>query len=180
MKLRVFFEATPGYASLARVKRCGGCGERVVDVARPHEAMLFGSFCFGVGARDGAAARSGVRRDVMWTHWGLNPGPSACRADVIPLHHVPAQHRGECWTRYVVATGRTNVNAGKAVRAKGGMLAQHPASNFGGGLRRPRHERAAATDGGVPPQQLAPQSYCPGRLSEISLLWDSIPRPPAY
>ena len=24
-----------------------------------------------------------------WTHWGLNPGPSACRADVIPLHHVP-------------------------------------------------------------------------------------------
>ena len=24
-----------------------------------------------------------------WTHWGLSPGPSACRADVIPLHHVP-------------------------------------------------------------------------------------------
>ena len=24
-----------------------------------------------------------------WTHWGLNPGPSACGADVIPLHHVP-------------------------------------------------------------------------------------------
>ena len=28
----------------------------------------------------------------MWTHWGLNPGPSACRADVIPLHHVPGLH----------------------------------------------------------------------------------------
>ena len=26
---------------------------------------------------------------AMWTHWGLNPGPSACEADVIPLHHVP-------------------------------------------------------------------------------------------
>ena len=26
---------------------------------------------------------------IYWTHWGLNPGPSACRADVIPLHHVP-------------------------------------------------------------------------------------------
>lgn len=26
---------------------------------------------------------------VKWTHWGLNPGPSACEADVIPLHHVP-------------------------------------------------------------------------------------------
>ena len=24
-----------------------------------------------------------------WTHWELNPGPSACEADVIPLHHVP-------------------------------------------------------------------------------------------
>ena len=25
----------------------------------------------------------------QWTHWGLNPRPSACEADVIPLHHVP-------------------------------------------------------------------------------------------
>ena len=25
----------------------------------------------------------------MWTHWDLNPGPSACEADVIPLHHEP-------------------------------------------------------------------------------------------
>ena len=25
----------------------------------------------------------------IWTHWGLSPGPSACEADVIPLHHVP-------------------------------------------------------------------------------------------
>ena len=24
-----------------------------------------------------------------WTHWDLNPGPSACEADVIPLRHVP-------------------------------------------------------------------------------------------
>ncbi len=24
-----------------------------------------------------------------WTHWGLNPGPSECESDVIPLHHVP-------------------------------------------------------------------------------------------
>ena len=26
-----------------------------------------------------------------WTHWDLNPGPSACEADVIPLHHVPLE-----------------------------------------------------------------------------------------
>ena len=27
----------------------------------------------------------------QWTHWDLNPGPSACEADVIPLHHVPSE-----------------------------------------------------------------------------------------
>ena len=25
----------------------------------------------------------------VWTHWNLNPRPSACEADVMPLHHVP-------------------------------------------------------------------------------------------
>ena len=25
----------------------------------------------------------------IWTHWDLNPGPSACGVDVMPLHHVP-------------------------------------------------------------------------------------------
>ena len=29
------------------------------------------------------------RNSPTWTHWGLNPGPSACEADVIPLRHVP-------------------------------------------------------------------------------------------
>ena len=28
-------------------------------------------------------------KEQEWTHWDLNPGPSACEADVIPLHHVP-------------------------------------------------------------------------------------------
>ena len=26
-----------------------------------------------------------------WTHWDLSPGPSACEADVIPLHHAPVR-----------------------------------------------------------------------------------------
>ena len=26
-----------------------------------------------------------------WTCWGLNPGPSACEVDVIPLHHMPLE-----------------------------------------------------------------------------------------
>ena len=29
------------------------------------------------------------KRINKWTHWDLHPGPSACEADVIPLHHVP-------------------------------------------------------------------------------------------
>ena len=49
----------------------------------------------------GRTTRIKVRRRArpMWTHWDLNPGPSACEADVIPLHHVPSdlkkrpQHR---------------------------------------------------------------------------------------
>ena len=28
---------------------------------------------------------------AAWTHWDLSPGPSACEADVIPLHHVPSK-----------------------------------------------------------------------------------------
>ena len=29
------------------------------------------------------------KRIKKWTHWDLNPGPSACEADVMPLHHAP-------------------------------------------------------------------------------------------
>ncbi len=39
----------------------------------------------------------GPESDTLETchaHWGLNPGPSACRADVMPLHHMPAQRHG--------------------------------------------------------------------------------------
>ena len=48
------------------------------------------------GRRDGGrmcahvlARRRLVSRCTKWTHWDLNPGPSACEADVIPLHHAP-------------------------------------------------------------------------------------------
>jgi hypothetical protein len=43
--------------------------------------------------RSKAARNARTKRqngDKQWTHWGLNPGPSACEADVIPLHHVPS------------------------------------------------------------------------------------------
>ena len=39
---------------------------------------------------------------VVWTHWGLSPGPSACEADVIPLHHVPLTGLSRSRTRTIV------------------------------------------------------------------------------
>ena len=32
---------------------------------------------------------STIYKETKWTRWDLNPGPSACEADVIPLHHEP-------------------------------------------------------------------------------------------
>ena len=28
-----------------------------------------------------------------WTHWGMTPGPSACEADVIPIHDEPSWNK---------------------------------------------------------------------------------------
>ena len=44
-----------------------------------------------------SAMWSSSQPQELWTHWDLNPGPSACEADVIPLHHVPLrQEKGRC------------------------------------------------------------------------------------
>ena len=48
----------------------------------------------------------GTKRELgqhknKWTHWGLSPGPSACEADVIPLHHKPIYHLSP-WSKYLV------------------------------------------------------------------------------
>ena len=60
----------------------------------------------------------------MWTHWGLNPGPSACEADVIPLHHVPRQGAkiaiAACQSVAIVATNKNHLpNATAKVTPKG-------------------------------------------------------------
>ena len=41
-------------------------------------------------ARSAYRCRVPKRSGGKWTHWDLNPGPSACEADVIPLHHEPS------------------------------------------------------------------------------------------
>merc|ERR1711884_996148 len=46
-------------------------------------------------------------RLCYWTHWDLSPGPSACEADVIPLHHVP--HASFLLQGRIVAASLRNV-----------------------------------------------------------------------
>ena len=43
-------------------------------------------------SRESKQAPANYRLAILpkWTHWDLNPGPSACEADVIPLHHEPS------------------------------------------------------------------------------------------
>ena len=45
---------------------------------------------------------------TRWTHWDLNPGPSACEADVMPLHHAPLEGdlASVIWRSEEVALGR--------------------------------------------------------------------------
>ena len=43
----------------------------------------------GEGNRRFQFMASTLAKQSSWTHWGLNPGPPACWAGVIPLHHVP-------------------------------------------------------------------------------------------
>ena len=59
-------------ASAAFMVEAVGCqGKRIGNKYQPWKARLF------------------LLMTIIWTHWDLNPGPSACEADVIPLHHVP-------------------------------------------------------------------------------------------
>ena len=53
-----------------------------LSVVRQHEAWMQQRSLYPT-----AAAAADLTR--QWTQWDLSPGPSACGADVIPLHHVP-------------------------------------------------------------------------------------------
>ena len=44
----------------------------------------------GLSGSYSASRAAPDQRRQQWTHWDLNPGPSACEADVLPLHHEPA------------------------------------------------------------------------------------------
>ena len=37
-----------------------------------------------------------VSQRKSWTHRGLNPGPSACKADALPLRYAPSNYVSNC------------------------------------------------------------------------------------
>ena len=63
-----------------------------------------------------------------WTHWDLNPGPSACEADVIPLHHVP------------------NMNLQRRLRTSRGLCSLPRRRNRRENAARPCNARRASDD----------------------------------
>ena len=64
---------------LYSVPRCACCA-----CARTPDQRIFGQMVCG---RRWLLVQRACPKN--WTHWDLNPGPSACGADVIPLHHEP-------------------------------------------------------------------------------------------
>ena len=77
-----------------RERRCRGKRRRSCNTAERPKWLCSD---FGLAWPIAVAPRSTCKETLppsqkvlsIWTHWGLNPGPSACEADVIPLHHVP-------------------------------------------------------------------------------------------
>ena len=53
-----------------------------------------------------------------WTHWDLNPGPSACEADVIPLHHEPYDDLAQTATMRRGLTMRRSKKDGRSLNSE--------------------------------------------------------------
>ena len=73
-----------------------------------------------------------------WTHLGLNPGPSACGADVIPRHHVPLKlsRAGQEVGRY----GRVRFNAILLATHRVNALMNTSVMHFLGWRTRSQHD----------------------------------------
>ena len=78
---------------------------------------------------------------LTWSRRGSNPGPSACKADVIPLHHNPAETCQSTVTRPFCRISRefskTNSAAGTRTRVSW-VRAMHPNQLDYGGDRESR------------------------------------------
>ena len=87
-----------------------------------------------------------------WTHWDLNPGPSACEADVMPLHHVPA-----CNLRLRRPTSRTRGQT-EATSCVSEMLEPRGAQAERGGALNNCHAAASERCAGISTH--AEMQYC--------------------
>ena len=65
-------------------REAAGALEHAVDTMPPRSRGDLSPRLPTAGSEAGALGYCGP-----WTHWDLNPGPSTCGADVMPLHHVP-------------------------------------------------------------------------------------------
>ena len=63
-------------------------GRQSADARASAEAIAAAARVMALGTTR-QVATDNERAAGKWTHWDLNPGPSACEADVIPLHHEP-------------------------------------------------------------------------------------------
>ena len=85
------------HACKAHTALRGHSGELVQHASKPHGQALHAHTWTQGGTRHCTAACAswlslselGSWQYQTWAHWDLNPGPSACETDVIPLHHVP-------------------------------------------------------------------------------------------
>ena len=78
----------------ASCRRC----QCVVSLKAP-KICIYCFSCPGILLHNNVVWR--ITHPCAWTHWRLSPGPSACGADVIPLHHVPLDYclAGSGYTR---------------------------------------------------------------------------------
>ena len=124
-----------------------------------------------------------------WTHWDLNPGPSACESDVIPLHHVPVW-QGCTLCATAPNKNRDTENLGDAHGSKRYAKAGRWKS-VGRGAARSSIERACfrhGRDAPEPRSMCAPLNDCIAStrlawqeifLIDVWTLWDLSPGPSA-
>ena len=74
------------------------------------------------------AQASKPKGKAKWTLWDLNPGPSACEADVMPLHHEPlmlrAQIAAKFWLCQTKSPGANCKHPGRGSNQTAVQLAQ--------------------------------------------------------
>ena len=96
----------------------------------------------------------------IWTHWGLSPGPSACEADVIPLHHVPHESNSQ------LSALRSKRRSGRSQQHQGAPRRSHLVGDtHWQAANAQRHRGYGATAARLTPDQKAGSSNLSALIS---------------